>query len=204
MKYTINSQSSRGGWYYTSKTEGGDRDEGSVTITQVQALRAARNAGIPVPKDVIKKCYQYLKDCTSPNGAVYYSYQSKTERAAITAAAIACLFNAGEYKDELCKKWFKYCQRAIPYIWSKIITVALYVGAFALFSLSLAHLAHLAHFSRQETPYSAHNFSVDPLSGAGTAAAVKAKSPTLNRWGLAHLAYTTKPRSHQSSPTNKL
>jgi hypothetical protein len=115
VKYTINAQSSRGGWYYTSKAEGGDRDEGSVTITQVQALRAARNAGIPVPKDVIKKCYKYLKDCTSPNGAVYYSFQSKTERAAITAAAIACLFNAGEYKDELCKKWFKYCQRAIPY-----------------------------------------------------------------------------------------
>ena len=30
--------------------------------------------------------------------------------AAITAAAVACLFNAGEYKDELGKKWLKYCR----------------------------------------------------------------------------------------------
>src|SRR5262245_24276754 len=115
VKYTINAQSSRGGFYYTSRADGGDRDEGSVTITQVQALRACRNAGIPVPRDVVKKVYQYLKDCTSPRGAVYYSFQSKSERAAITAAAIACLFNAGEYKDDLCKKWFKFCQTAIPF-----------------------------------------------------------------------------------------
>jgi hypothetical protein len=114
VKYTANAQSSRGGWYYTSRAEGGDNDEGSVTITQVQALRACRNGGIPVPKDVLKKAHGYLKTCTSPNGAVYYSFQSRTERPAITAAAVACLFNAGEYKDELAKKWLKYCQRTIP------------------------------------------------------------------------------------------
>src|SRR4030095_2823093 len=56
-KYCTNAQSSRGGWFYTSKAEGGDNDEGSVTITQVQALRAARNAGIQVPREVIKKAY---------------------------------------------------------------------------------------------------------------------------------------------------
>jgi hypothetical protein len=114
VKYTINSQSSKGGFYYTSKAEGGDNDEGSVTITQVQALRACRNAGIPVPKAVVKNVYNYLKECTSPRGAVYYSFRQKQERPAITAAAIACLFNAGEYKDELCKKWFKYCRDTIP------------------------------------------------------------------------------------------
>lgn len=114
VKYCAAAQSSRGGWYYTSRAEGGDNDEGSVTITQVQALRAARNAGIPVPQEIIKKAYNYLKMCTSPNGAVYYSFQSRMERPAITAAAIACLFNAGQYKDELCKKWFRYCQRTIP------------------------------------------------------------------------------------------
>ena len=31
-------------------------------------------------------------------------------RPALTAAAIACLFSAGEYKDENVKKWFKFCQ----------------------------------------------------------------------------------------------
>jgi len=114
VKYTINAQSSRGGWYYTSKADGHDQDEGSVTITQIQALRACRNAGIPVPKAVISKTYDYLKACTSPRGALYYSFNSKQERAAITAAGVACMFNAGEYKDELGKKWLKFCQQNIP------------------------------------------------------------------------------------------
>lgn len=114
VKYTVNAQSSRGGWYYTSKAEGGDNDEGSVTITQVQALRAARNAGIEVPAASIKGAYKYLKLCTSPSGGVYYSFRSKNERPAITAAAVACVFNAGEYDDPLGKQWLKYCQRTIP------------------------------------------------------------------------------------------
>ncbi len=87
-----------------------------MTITQVQALRAARNAGIQVPPAAIKKAYEYLKACTSPNGAVYYSLRSRTERPAITAAAVACLFNAGQYKDPLGKRWLKYCRRTIPLV----------------------------------------------------------------------------------------
>src|SRR5213076_381766 len=49
--YCGNAQSTQGGWFYPSKVDGHDQDEGSVTITQVQGLRACRNAGIPVPKD---------------------------------------------------------------------------------------------------------------------------------------------------------
>jgi hypothetical protein len=114
VKYCANAQSTRGGWYYISRTEGGDLDEGSVTITQVQALRAARNAGIPVPRDAIKKAQDYLRLCTSPRGAVYYSWRQKSERPAITAAAIACGFGAGDYKGESVKKWLKFCQSNIP------------------------------------------------------------------------------------------
>jgi hypothetical protein len=36
------------------------------------------------------------------------------ERPPLTAAGIACLFNAGEYKDPLCKKWFKFCTTPHP------------------------------------------------------------------------------------------
>jgi hypothetical protein len=115
VKYSIAAQSSRGGWYYTSKADGHDQDEGSVTITQVQALRAADNAGIKVPKAVITKTYDYLKSCTGPRGGVYYSFQVKQEKPAITAAGVACLFNAGEYKDELAKKWLTYCRENIRF-----------------------------------------------------------------------------------------
>ncbi len=113
VQYIGSAQSSKGGWYYMSAKESGDNDEGSVTITQVQALRACRNAGIPVPKKFITKAYNYLKDCTSPNGSIYYSYRVRRETIAITAAGIACLFNAGEYDDPMAKKWFKYCRQKI-------------------------------------------------------------------------------------------
>ena len=36
------------------------------------------------------------------------------DRPALTAAAIACSFSAGEYKNDICKKWLKFCQTAIP------------------------------------------------------------------------------------------
>jgi hypothetical protein len=112
-KYSIAAQSTRGGWYYTSKVDGHDQDEGSVTITQVQALRAANNAAIKVPQLVITKTYDYLKSCTGPRGGIYYSYTVKQEKPAITAAGVSCLFNAGEYKDELAKKWLTYCRENI-------------------------------------------------------------------------------------------
>jgi hypothetical protein len=121
VKYTGNAQSTQGGWYYMSRTEGGDNDEGSVTVTQLQALRACRNAGIPVPKDVIQKAQDYLKKSTTERGGVIYRLGRGGfgapiggERPALTAAAIACAFSAGDYKSDLVKKWLKYCQTAIP------------------------------------------------------------------------------------------
>ena len=63
-----------GGWGYVSATDNNQFDEGSVTVTQVQALRAARNAGIPVPKETIDKAVAYLEACTTPRGGLIYSY----------------------------------------------------------------------------------------------------------------------------------
>ena len=92
-----------GGWGYTSSTDNNNFDEGSVTITQLQALRAARNAGIPVPKENIDKATNYLEACTTPKGGIIYSYansggvaQTGQERAPLTAAAVSCSFSAGQ------------------------------------------------------------------------------------------------------------
>ncbi|MDZ4821026.1 MAG: hypothetical protein SGJ20_18830, partial [Planctomycetota bacterium] len=60
VKFTADAQTTSGGWGYVSAKEGGDFDEGSTTITQVQALRGCRNAGIPVPKDVIDRAVKYI------------------------------------------------------------------------------------------------------------------------------------------------
>ena len=113
-------QTPRGGWGYVSSADGGGFDEGSVTITQVQALRAARNAGITVPKSIIDKAQEYLKKCTTARGGVIYSLAhgggafNGAERPPLTAAAISCLFSAGEYNSEYAKKWIKFCETAIP------------------------------------------------------------------------------------------
>jgi prenyltransferase beta subunit len=119
VDFTGKAQTPRGGWGYVSSADGGGFDEGSVTITQVQALRAARNAGITVPKSVIDKAHDYLKKCTTERGGIIYSLANGgafngAERPPLTAAAISCLFSAGEYASPLAKKWIKYCQTAIP------------------------------------------------------------------------------------------
>ena len=69
---TSQGQSAEGGWTYVP----GAGDEGSVTVTQVQALRAAHNAGFLVPKAVIEEATKYLERCRTPEGGIEYSLRS--------------------------------------------------------------------------------------------------------------------------------
>ena len=99
-----------GGWGYVSAKEGNNFDEGSVTITQVQALRAARNAGIAVPPDAIQWAVNYLQESTNDQGGVIYSLAGGgggEGRPALTSAAISCGFSAGDYNSPLVKKWLQ-------------------------------------------------------------------------------------------------
>ena len=119
VEFTGKAQTPRGGWGYVSSADGQGFDEGSVTITQVQALRAAKNAGISVSKKIIDNAHDYLKKCTTDRGGVIYSLAnsqafSGSERPPLTAAAIACMFSSGEYNSPLAKKWIKFCQSAVP------------------------------------------------------------------------------------------
>jgi hypothetical protein len=110
VEFTGRAQTSAGGWGYVSAKDGGDFDEGSTTITQVQGLRGCRNAGIPVPKEIIDKAVQYIRKCTGPDGGVQYSSKNGGGgRPPITAAAIACLYNAGDYDDKYVPKLMQYC-----------------------------------------------------------------------------------------------
>jgi len=109
-----------GGWIYTPT---GRSDEGSVTVTQLQALRACRNVGIKVPKVVINKAVAYLKHCQQADGGICYSSRSRgSSRPPISAAAIACFYAAGVYdrqaggkgpEAEMVEKLVKYCKSKI-------------------------------------------------------------------------------------------
>ncbi len=115
VQFSGKAQTDQGGWGYVSAKEGGGFDEGSTTITQLQGLRAARNAGITVPKEIIDKATEYLRKCTTPRGGLIYNLgrgqvpQAGAERPAITAAACACAFSSGNYEDKYAKMWIKYC-----------------------------------------------------------------------------------------------
>ena len=113
VQFCADAQTSRGGWGYVSAKEGNDFDEGSTCITQVQGLRACRNAGIPVSKQIIDDAKKYIQDCTTEQGGVQYSIRGGGARPPITAAALAALFNAGEYDTELTQRMRDYCRRTI-------------------------------------------------------------------------------------------
>ncbi|MCZ6689196.1 MAG: terpene cyclase/mutase family protein [Planctomycetota bacterium] len=100
------SQNHLGGWRYLPGSQDADI---SVTVCQVQALRAARNAGILVDKSVIDKAIRYVKNSypqpprsrRRPAGFVYQidDHDSPKSRRtyALTAAGVTALYGAGEY-----------------------------------------------------------------------------------------------------------
>jgi hypothetical protein len=112
VEFCGRAQTDEGGWGYVSSRDGGGFDEGSTTITQVQGLRGCRNAGISVPKEVIDKAIKYIHKCTDMDqGSVQYSLKGGGPRPAITAAAVACLFNAGDYDDKIVPKMMSFADR---------------------------------------------------------------------------------------------
>jgi hypothetical protein len=120
-KFSRDAQTDKGGWGYVSAKENQSFDEGSVTITQVQALRAARNAGITVPGAAIRDAVKYLEKSTNAQGGVIYSLSGAggpEGRVALTAAAVSCGFSSGQYyTSPLVKKWFTFFQTTpVPHI----------------------------------------------------------------------------------------
>ena len=116
--FTGRAQTDAGGWGYVSARDGQGFDEGSTTITQVQGLRGCRNAGIPVPKEIIDKAIQYIRKCSldEGRGGVQYNSRGGGGRPAISAAAIACLYNAGEYDNQYIPNLIKYCEKNLANI----------------------------------------------------------------------------------------
>lgn len=110
VRLTERSQSTWGGWYYTPDSS---NDEGSVTITQVQGLRAARNAGILVSAEVIQNAIGYLEKSANPDGGIRYTARNAGgSLPAITAQAIASLYNAGDYQNPVAVRALEFLKRS--------------------------------------------------------------------------------------------
>ncbi len=108
IKLTAEGQSPDGGWTYIP----GSGDEGSVTVTQVQALRTAHNAGLGVPRGTISEAVNYIERCSTSEGGICYALRyNDGPRLAISAAAVATLYNAGQYDAPVANRCLEYVWR---------------------------------------------------------------------------------------------
>jgi hypothetical protein len=110
VQLIINTQNGEGGWRYQPRV--GDADI-SVTICQIMALRAARNAGFAVPRSVADGCIRYVKNCQDihGDGGFRYMQQGGPTGFARTAAGVVALYSAGVYKGEEVQKGLDYLFR---------------------------------------------------------------------------------------------
>ena len=110
VQLIINSQNDEGGWRYNPVPYDADV---SVTICQVMGLRAARNAGIKVPRSTIDRAVSYVQRCQNPDGGFRYMIQSGTSAWPRTAAGVATLFYAGIYQDNSIDRGIDYLLRTV-------------------------------------------------------------------------------------------
>jgi hypothetical protein len=111
VKVILDSQNKEGGWRYQPEPQHADI---SVTVCQVMALRAARNAGLEVPKSAIDKSVEYVRGCQGPDGGFKYMRQGGPTAFARSAAAISALYSAGIYKDPAVDKGLRYLVQFMP------------------------------------------------------------------------------------------
>jgi len=111
VRLIVGSQNKEGGWRYQPVSEDADV---SVTICQVMALRAARNAGIKVPKQTIDKAVEYVKKCQNADGGFRYMMHSGSSAFPRSAAGVATLYYAGVYNDKSIDLGLQYLMSHKP------------------------------------------------------------------------------------------
>jgi prenyltransferase beta subunit len=109
VQLILDGQNFEGGWRYMPNSRDADL---SVTICQIMALRAARNAGVAVPRSKVDKCVKYVKGCQDHN-AGYFRYMMQgpggTQQGfARTAAGVVALYSAGIYKGQEIELGLRY------------------------------------------------------------------------------------------------
>ncbi|MFO7901237.1 MAG: prenyltransferase/squalene oxidase repeat-containing protein [Planctomycetota bacterium] len=111
VRLIVDTQNHEGGWRYEPERNEADV---SVTICQVMALRAARNAGIYVPNDTIDRCTEYVKQCQNADGGFAYMLPGGESAFARSAAGIVALYSAGIYEGEEIRKGLEYLAEHQP------------------------------------------------------------------------------------------
>jgi hypothetical protein len=112
VRLTINSQNAEGGWRYEPRRDDADI---SVTVCQVMALRAAKNAGIFIPSETIDRAVEYVKRCQNPDGGFTYMLTARGDsRFPRSAAGLVALYSAGIYDSEEIRRGLDYLVQNSP------------------------------------------------------------------------------------------
>jgi hypothetical protein len=109
----IDCQNFEGGWRYQPVRRDADL---SVTICQINALRAARNAGIYVPKETVDNCINYVKHSQNPDGGFRYMLQGGASAFPRSAAGVVALYSAAVYDTKEVDAGIAYLRQYMPEI----------------------------------------------------------------------------------------
>lgn len=112
VQLIIDTQNDQGGWRYTPESNEADI---SVTVCQAMALRAARNAGISVPKESIDRCVAYIERSQNPDGGFRYRLlESAESKFARSAAAVVALYTSGVEEGPITTRGLDYLMEFVP------------------------------------------------------------------------------------------
>ena len=113
IKLILMAQNDEGGWRYQPEPQDADI---SVTVCQVMALRAAKNAGFSIPSETIDRAIAYVKACQNEDGGFRYmlSQPQQESQYARSAAAVVALYNAGIYSGQELQQGLDYLDTFLP------------------------------------------------------------------------------------------
>jgi len=106
VRLIIDCQNNEGGWRYQPVRV--SIADVSVTICQINALRAARNAGLYVPRETVDACLKYVKQCQNPDGGFRYMSTPGSSAFPRSAAGVVALQSAGEYDSKSIRDGIAY------------------------------------------------------------------------------------------------
>ncbi|MHC5539696.1 prenyltransferase/squalene oxidase repeat-containing protein, partial [Singulisphaera rosea] len=107
----VDTQNNEGGWRYQPVRRDADL---SVTICQINALRAARNAGLFVPKETVENCIRYVKQSQNPDGGFRYMLQGGPSAFPRSAAGVVALYSAAVYDAKEVEAGITYLRQFSP------------------------------------------------------------------------------------------
>ncbi len=111
VKLICDTQNNHGGWRYQPRKSDADL---SITICQIMALRASRDAGIHVPDEVREKCISYVKKSQNSDGGFRYQINGGGSTFPLTGAGLVSLYSAGIYDGPEVEKGLKHLKMYLP------------------------------------------------------------------------------------------